>query len=255
MNGKFFDDSKATLNKISHLTQIDITRIVNAAPRDTFITNHTDILGSADEPGFKRIRPIRLAALKLQASLFEEIGELSTALKQEQGVVQHKKLQENAASEAVDVYICGMMMYVALGGDVSKLSLTSTFNEEEAIKAKQAQRANEKADIFFDLANLFNFAGKLNDYLIGFTTFHYKSSEEVLNILVQEKRFRDELGHHENVTLPDTKELISNTRPGQNLALDVANSAFEMYLACNGNPNEFANIASLKLAKWERTVK
>jgi NTP pyrophosphatase (non-canonical NTP hydrolase) len=53
---------------------------------------------------------------KIFSSLVEEMGELAQALKVENDLVTHKKLNESARGEVVDVAICGFMMYAYWGG-------------------------------------------------------------------------------------------------------------------------------------------
>jgi hypothetical protein len=62
----------------------------------------------------------------LLSSLLEEIGELATALRVEEKVIDHKTLDEDSLGECCDVFVCGMMMYFVTGGATDELCLKHT---------------------------------------------------------------------------------------------------------------------------------
>ena len=79
---------------------------------------------------------------RLFINTVEEVGELAAAITVEAGLKPHKILKEDAKTEAVDVMICALSVFFALGGTVEEISKIGNSKLDKwawAIKNRQAE--------------------------------------------------------------------------------------------------------------------
>jgi hypothetical protein len=213
------------------------------------------------------------ALFPLLASLIEETGELARAVKIEDATTRtnNKKLDESSVNECVDVAICGIMMYSALGGQVKDVSFTGSIDQD----ALDAEFVNATKDwsVFEELFGLnvqvSQLGMEINRILDGYdATKARKEDVATLEAAVNEMLGKEtEGGSPSNTTMAsqatryinslrsideDYAARQTSTSHAEQAALNVFNYAYDLYIMRGGKRSEFSKIALAKLEKWEK---
>lgn len=157
----------------------------------------------------------------LFASLMEEIGEFCQAVKVEEQVVLHKKLDEPSYVEAIDIFICGYLVYFALGGDLKEIVITTPLDQEEAVKELVQKTKSDPSLVWKTMMTLHSSAG-FASFLIG------------------------QYGAASPEKLDQAKDKALNA------VLYIITFASELYAARKGSFDDFESIMSAKLDKWDK---
>jgi hypothetical protein len=160
--------------------------------------------------------------LQILASVVEELGEVASALKVHHQLVKHKTLEEPVSHEAVDLYICAIMMH-SLYGTISQENL-------EVFELLSALDAN----IPPDQNHIFSFLAEAT-YTIGLIASSIAPCHTPPGCV--------------QVAAKENDELIKER------CLWLSHIAMDIYHMSGGKKSDFLAIANAKLDKWEANQK
>jgi NTP pyrophosphatase (non-canonical NTP hydrolase) len=252
---------KDVYDQVGRLTQTDIERIVG----EDKVTCRQTIASKALFP--------------LLASLIEETGELARAVKIEDSTIKTpagKKLDESSANECVDVAICGIMMYSALGGQVKDVSFTGSIDQDtldaEYVEASKGWSVFE--EIFGLNVQVSQLGMEINRILDGYDASQARKEDvlaldDAMKQMLPKEEQRETEGGNPSTTLAARAEQYVNylrqidtsyterqtsTNRAEQAALEVFNYAYDLYIMRGGKRSEFSKIALGKLEKWSKNT-
>jgi hypothetical protein len=189
----------------------------------------------------------------LYASLVEEVGEFAKAVKLEDGIITHGKLYEPSSAEAVDIFICGVMLSAVASGGVDNLAMTLRVNP-----TKHQNRVLEQSEgrlIFGGITALARATGELGNEIMSWNRVYSMTSEGIPQISLEE--ITTQLGGDAMMGQEAHNALAAAAQQGPSRQQIgtwgnvIASLSMDLYMARNRSMDAFEDLVGNKLDKWE----